>query len=167
MKRSVARSFLLPLVAGLLLAGCNKQGPEPPVVSAGDGAGAGAPAGEAASPRPLPPAPPLPEASPNAVAVGSALGAEGAVQSPLQAYGQSATVYASVPTAGHDAGDTITVYWTHSDGMVDKQERKPVPAGASYVNFSFSGADGMRQGAYNVQADVNDVPVGIADFNVE
>ena len=79
----------------------------------------------------------------------------------------SDTVYASVPTAGHAPGETVTVYWTHQDGGLDKEESKPIPAGAAYVNFSFAGTDGMRAGDYNVQADVADVPVGIVDFTVE
>ena len=121
MKRSVAWSSLVPLCAVLLLGGCNKQGPEPPHVPVDDAAADGSVDG--ALPRaPLPEPPPLPEAAPNAVAVGSALGANGAVQSPKRAYAVADTVYASVPTAGRTPGDSVTVYWTHEDGGVDKEE---------------------------------------------
>lgn len=166
MRRPAAWS-LLPMCAVLLAAGCNKQGPEPPHVPIEqEAAGTGSQDGPAVR-APAPEPPPLPEAAPNAVAVGSALGANGAVQSPKRSYAVSDTVYASVPTAGHAPGDTVTVYWTHEDGGVDKDESKPIAAGTSYVDFSFSSADGMRAGAYNVQADVNDVPVGLVDFRVE
>ena len=50
---------------------------------------------------------------------------------------------------------------------MDKEETQEIPAGAAYVNFAFSGADGMRAGRYNVQADVADMPVGLVDFTVE
>lgn len=166
MKRPVAWSPLLPLCAALLVAGCNKQGPEPPHVPIEEDAQA-ADAASDTRPVPAPEPPPLPEATPNAVAVGSALGSNGAVQAPKRSYAVADTVYASVPTAGHAPDDSVTVYWTHEDGGVDKEETKPVPAGAAYVNFSFSEADGMRAGDYNVQVDVNDVPVGLVDFTVE
>ncbi|HET8818181.1 MAG TPA: hypothetical protein VFM73_01385 [Xanthomonadaceae bacterium] len=164
MKRSVAWSFLLPLCAVLVAAGCNKQGPEPRVAQDTE-APAGQPGDGTSAPVAEPP--PLPEATPNAVAVGSELGANGAVQAPRPSYGLTDTVYASAPTAGHSPGDTVTVWWTHEDGIADKDESKPLPANADYVNFSFSSADGMRAGAYNVQVDVNGMPVGIADFTVE
>lgn len=167
MKRPVAWSSLFPLCAVLLAAGCNKQGPVPPHVPIEDAAPAGDATGDTAARTPAPEPPPLPEAAPNAVAVGSSLGGNGAVQAPKRSYAVSETVYASVPTAGHAPGDTVTVYWTHEDGGVDKDESKPIPPGAAYVNFSFSGADGMRAGDYNVQADVNDMPVGLVDFTVE
>lgn len=167
MKRSVAWSSLLPVVAVLLLAACNKQGPEAPYVAVDDAARVDPTSVDGRLP-PIPaPAPRLPEASPNAVAVGSAVGTNGAVQAPKQTYALGDTVHASVPTAGLGADDTVTVYWTHSDGSVDKDENKPVPAGAGYVNFSFSSEDGLRAGDYNVQADVNDEPVGLVDFSVE
>lgn len=168
MKRPLAWPCLLPLVAALSLAACNKQGPEPPHVAAEDMEAVDDASVDGRLPRDPPPEPPpLPEASPNAVAVGSALGTNGAVQAPKRAYTLEDTVHASVPTAGLGADDVVTVYWTHSDGSVDKDEDKPVPAGAAYVNFSFSAEDGLRAGDYNVQADVNDEPVGLVDFSVE
>lgn len=164
MNRFATWSTLLSVGLLLALPACNKQGPE----SAADAVDVEA-SGEAvvAEPEALPPPPPLPEASPNAVAVGSALAGNGAVQAPKAGYATSETVYASVPTSGRAQGDTVTVYWTHEDGKVDKQEQKQLDAGVDYVNFAFSGADGMRAGEYNVQADVNNVPVGIADFTVQ
>lgn len=168
MKRPPAWSSLLPLLAMLVLAACNKQGPEPPYVAEEDVQAVDDTAVEGRLPRDPPPEPPpLPEASPNAVAVGSALGDNGAVQAPKRTYAMADTVYASVPTGELGADDTVTVYWTHADGSVDKDESKPVPAGAAYVNFSFSAEDGLRAGDYNVQADVNDQPVGLVDFTVE
>lgn len=170
MKRSATWSSLVPLVplcVVLAAAGCNKQGPEPPVVqetadaSATDGRTADEPAPVVQAP------PPLPEAATNALAVGSALGGNGSVQAPRSTYALADTVYASMPTSGHSPGDTVTIWWTHEDGAVDKDESKPLPAGEDYVSFSFSGADGMRAGDYNAQVDVNGMPVGFVDFTVE
>lgn len=166
MRRPAAWS-LMPICAFLLATGCNKQGPEPPHVPS-EQAAAGSDSIDGPADRPPPPEPPpLPEAAPNEVAVGSALGDNGAVQAPKRSYAVSDTVHASVPTAGHAPGDTVTVYWTHEDGGVDKDESRPIGTGSSYASFSFSSADGMRAGDYNVQVDVNDVPVGLVDFTVE
>lgn len=168
MKRSIAWSSALSVVAVLLLAACNKQGPEAPYVAEDDVVPVDPTSVDGQMPRTPPPEPPpLPEASPNAVAVGSALGTNGAVQAPKPTYAPGDTVHASVPAAGLGASDTVTVYWTHADGGVDKDENKQVPPGAAYVNFSFAADDGMRAGDYNVQVDVNDQPVGLVDFSVE
>ena len=68
-------------------------------------------------------------------------------------------------SAAGRAGAIARVYWTYQDGTSDKEEEKPVAG--DIVNFSFSQADGMQPGAYNVQIDIDDVPVGIADFQVQ
>ena len=117
--------------------------------------------------RQPPPPPPLPDASPNAVAVGSAVGANGAVTTQLASYAAGETVYASVPTAGHSPGDSVRIYWTNAKGLTDKEEEKEVAQGQAYVTFEFSQADGMQPGPYNAQVDINDTPVGIVDFTVQ
>lgn len=100
------------------------------------------------------------------VAVGSALGAEGAVANAKPAYAATDTVYASVPVGGYAAKD-VAIYWFASNGTSLKEERKPIPAGAKFVNFSLSQADGMKPGTYTAQADIGDTPVGMADFTVK
>lgn len=105
--------------------------------------------------------------APETIAVGSALTDDGEVQSAKPVYAVADTVYVSMPTAGHDPGETIQVYWSNAKGMTDKQESKVVVAGEPHANFAFSAADGMAPGIYTVQVDIGDVPVGIVDFRVE
>lgn len=100
----------------------------------------------------------------DAVIVGSALGPDQAATAPKPSYGTADTVYASASSAGR-SGAVARVYWTYQDGTSHKEEEKPVDG--DVVSFAFSQADGMRAGAYNVQIDIDDVPVGIADFNVQ
>jgi hypothetical protein len=100
----------------------------------------------------------------DAVIVGSALGPDQAATAPKPSYTTADTVYASASSAGR-AGAIARVYWTWQDGTSHKEEEKPVDG--DVVSFGFSQADGMRAGAYNVQIDIDDVPVGIADFQVQ
>ena len=105
--------------------------------------------------------------SADAVTVGKAVGADGAVTTIVTTYSVADTVYASIPTSGHAPGSDVHVYWSYQDGSSHKEERKPIPSGDKYVNFHFSKADGLRVGKYTVQFDVAEVPVGIVDFSVQ
>ena len=158
------KAVILPSVAvlalALLISGCSEQA---------------APAPAAAAPDPAPVAQPVVEAPPvqsteptvvaaDAVTIGSALGPDQAAISPKPAYAVSDTVHASA-SAGGRAGGVARAYWTYQDGTSHKEEEKPVTG--DVVSFDFSQADGMQAGAYNVQIDIDDVPVGIADFQVQ
>ncbi|WP_447585095.1 hypothetical protein [Pseudoxanthomonas mexicana] len=103
----------------------------------------------------------------DAVMVGSAVGADGAVSAAKSAYATSDTVYASVPVGGYPPGKEVAMYWFSSKGGSIKDERKPIPAGAKFVNFSLGKADGLVAGSYTAQADIDDNPVGMADFSVK
>lgn len=103
----------------------------------------------------------------DAVAVGSALTADGAAAAPKPAYAMGDSVHASVPVGGYAPGTEVAVYWFSPDGASVKMERKPIPAGARFVNFGFGRADGMAAGRYTAQIDIDDVPVGMVDFAVE
>lgn len=105
--------------------------------------------------------------SADAVAVGKAVGPNGAVSAAKAVYSIDDTVHASIPTGGHAAGSEALIYWTFQDGSSHKEERKRIEAGAEYVNFAFSRADGMKTGKYSVQVDVAEKPVGIVDFSVQ
>lgn len=101
------------------------------------------------------------------VMVGSAVGPDGAVSAAKQSYAASDTVYASVPVGGYAPGKEVAIYWFSSKGSSVKDERKPIPAGAKFLNFSLSKADGMEAGSYTAQVDIDDAPVGMADFTVK
>lgn len=105
--------------------------------------------------------------SADAVTVGKAVGPDGGVTTSMAKYSVNDTVYASIPTSGRAPLSDVSVYWSYQDGTSHKQERKQIPSGEKYVNFSFAKADGLRPGKYTVQVDVGDVPVGIMDFSVQ
>ncbi|WP_152984205.1 hypothetical protein [Stenotrophomonas nitritireducens] len=105
--------------------------------------------------------------SKDAVLVGSALNTDGAVSAAKPEYAVGDTVYASVPVGGHAPGKEVAIYWFSEKGASIKNERKPILAGANFVSFSLSKADGMEAGGYTVQADIGDAPVGMADFTVK
>lgn len=160
----------LALIASLvLLAACGKDQPAPAVDTASTAAAEAAKqqaANSAAAVAPKPEQLPV-EVRADAIAAGDAVGDNGAVSSAKTSYSVGDTVYASMPVRGHAAGAEAGVYWTYQDGNTHKEERKPIPAGAEFMNFQFSRADGMKPGKYNVQIDVDLKPVGIVDFKVD
>ena len=101
----------------------------------------------------------------DAVAVGSALGQDGRAAAPKSAYTLADTIHATASVGAAGPGSTAHVYWTFENGMTVKEEDKP--ATGAIVSFSLSAADGMKPGRYNVQIDLDGVPVGIADFVVQ
>lgn len=155
-------ALLCSIVLSMALSACGDK----PADTSTTGDNASAPAFEppAASPAPTP-HPPEPPATPNAVTVGSALSPDQAAITPKPAYATTDTVYASASTPGKPAGATATVYWTYQDGVAHKQEDKKISG--DRVSFKFGRTDGMKAGHYNVEIDINDVPVGIADFTVQ
>lgn len=105
--------------------------------------------------------------SDNAIAVGSEVSAEGKVVATKPVYGLDDTVHASVPVGGYPAGKTVTIYWFGGDGQSVKSESRQTAGGESFVSFALRQADGMKAGAYSAQVDIEDIPVGMADFKVQ
>ncbi|MBW3551556.1 MAG: hypothetical protein KY442_12405, partial [Proteobacteria bacterium] len=103
----------------------------------------------------------------DAIAVGSSIGADMAVDARKQRYTTGDTIYVSIPTGEFDPGSQAKVYWTFEDGTTEKEETQDIPAGAEHLHFELSAEDGLRAGDYNVQVDVSGQPVGIVDFSVE
>lgn len=160
------RIILTAGALGLLLAACGGQEPEEATI---------APVAE----QPAPTAPGAPPSLPDpgagqttviasdSVAVGHVVGADGAVTAGKAAYGTGDTVYASVPVGGYPPSAEVAIYWFGANGTSVKEERKPIAAGARYMSFPLSAADGMTPGRYTVQVDIADMPVGMADFVVQ
>jgi len=103
----------------------------------------------------------------DSVMVGSALGPDGAVSAAKPGYSTADTVHVSVPVGGYAPGKEVAIYWFSGKGTSIKNERKPIPAGAKFVNFSLGKADGMVADSYIAQVDIDDMPVGMADFTVK
>lgn len=119
-----------------------------------------------------PPAPVMPKAqipttvAADAVTVGNAMQGDVAVKSVAAQFSTGDTVYASASVRGKPAGADASVYWTYQDGNAHKQETKKL-SGQQTIWFSFTKADGMKPGKYNVEIDVDMKPVGIADFQIK
>lgn len=164
------------VMLAMVLAGCGRDSAsedddlfaETPVAGQAD-APTATQSASPSSPRPSSSAPAL-EATvlqDGVLAVGSAVGANGAVNAVKASYAIGDTIHASVPTKGHPPGAQVAIYWFYQDGSSKKDEQKVIPAGAEYVSFTLSKADGMVPGQYNAQVDIGDAPVGIVGFTVE
>lgn len=152
----------------LVLSACNKPAPEATTTPADSAA---ATTTQPRTPEILPATPPpdavMPvEVKADAIAVGSALGANQAVTAAKPIYAAGDTIYVSMPTKGRAAGANAHVYWTAAQtGLSVKEEDKKLSG--DYVNFQIAKADGLKPGNYNVEIDVSDKPVGIVEFKVQ
>lgn len=143
---------LTTTLAVLVLAGCNRQGPEVPrgvddnksVDDYGDGV------------QPV-------VVNPNAAKVGSAVDDQGAISTPATELSIGQTVYISVPTKyGRKTGDRLEIFWFHDDGRSRKDDRKVI-AGPNTV-FELIAKDA---GPYNVEVDANGRPIALVQFTIK
>ena len=167
-----ARHVGLSLWLVLGLAACRQEGLDPEDAALLEQAGqateqAGADAAVAAATPAAPQSVHATVLSDNAVAVGSEVSAEGKVVAAKPVYGLGDTIHASVPVAAYPAGKTVTIYWFGGDGQSVKTDSRETKAGEAFVSFTLRQADGMKAGAHSAQVDVDDVPVGMADFTVQ
>lgn len=175
------RKLALLGALALVLSACGKEGSEDEVDQAAPGTAAGTPAtpGTAAAQR-APASTPQPgtQSSPvepvvqsvnvaaDAVTVGNSLQGERVVKATRAQFSLADTVYASASIRAKP-GSEVMVYWTYvKDGTSLKQETKKLVGGEQTILFSFAKADGMKPGKYNVEIDVNMVPIGITDFQI-
>jgi hypothetical protein len=164
------RLLLCTTFAALALAACGEEKIDVPEV-AGDGASTTEAAGSA-SPQPAAVAAKgasvqvveAVEVSADAVHVGTSVDSQQAATGAKKVYTSGDIVHASIDTRAHP-GTTATVYWSDQSGIAVKTEKKAISG--THVAFLFSRADGMKPGNYNVGIDVDDVPVGLADFKVQ
>lgn len=159
-------SALFVIAACLALGACRKDEPAP-VDPAATEVVEDLPPGQPPTPPIEPPADAVMPVtvSADAVAVGSSQGPDQMATTPKASYALGDTVYASARTGNYPKGAIARVYWTYSDGVSHKEEEKKISG--DVIDFSFTQADGMKAGKYNVEIDVNDVPVGIVDFVVK
>ena len=137
-------------LALLLVAGCNRQGPELPTGVEQDSAdsdinGVGTYI-----------------IDPNAAFVGSAVDAAGEIATPAREFSPGQTVYISVPSKGRKLGSELEIFWFHADGISRKEERKRIEG--AFTVFEFQPSD---TGKYNTEVDVSGRPVGLVEFEVK
>ncbi len=147
------------LFATLALAGCKKKDETamtPP------------PASEPATPAPMPSEPaPMPTATTmtvSSVDLGSAIGADNHVASPMTSFAKTDAIHASVATDG--PGGNLTARWTMGDKVVNSQD-KVVPAGPQVTEFSISKPDGWPLGHYKLEVMMDGNAVQTREFDVK
>ena len=147
------------LFATLALAGCKKKDETamtPP------------PASEPATPAPMPSEPaPMPTATAMTVStvdLGSAIGADNRIASPMTSFAKTDSIHASVATDG--PGGNLTARWTMGDKVVNSQD-KVVPAGPQVTEFSISKPDGWPLGHYKLEVMMGGNPVQTREFDVK
>ncbi len=161
---------VLALCAALVLTACNEGAEERVDAQAPSGtttAGQQAPETATLPAKPGPDSLLPAEVSDSAVTIGTSVANDRAVKSAQAQFSTSDTVYASASVRGKP-GASVSVYWTYQDGTTHKEETRELKAGGTQpVAFSFTKADGMIPGKYNVQIDEDMTPVGIADFVIK
>lgn len=172
-----AKHVALSLVLMLCLAACAQEGLDPEDAALLEGASRPQQADSTAAPSAPASASPAGYTAPtkaktvvladNAIAVGSAVSAEGKVSAAKPVYALDDTIYASVPVGGQAPGKAVTIYWFGAGGVSVKSETRQVASGEPFVTFTLKRADGLKAGAYSAQVDIDDVPAGMVDFAVQ
>lgn len=170
------RTLLITTILALSLVGCGNSDESRDLAEieaaqageniSGTADGATAPANEPAVATASPPIMPV-EVSSDAFKIGTAIGPDGSASGAKSSFNLNDTLHASVPVSGRPAGTEVKIYWSYQDGSSHKEEAKKVTAGAKYLTFDFSKANGMKPGSYMVQLDVNGTPAGILDIVVK
>ncbi len=145
------------LFATLALAGCKKK----------DETAMNPPVSEPAATTPAEPAPmPAPAAAMtvSTVDLGSSIGADNRVASPMTSFAKTDSIHASVATDG--PGGNLTAKWTMGDQVVNSQD-KVVPAGPQVTEFSISKPDGWPLGHYKLQVMMDGNAVQTREFDVK
>lgn len=102
----------------------------------------------------------------DALALGRALGPNGDVAERVSTFTMDDTVHVVFSSAGRAPGMPVTVFWTYQDGRTHHEERGPLQAG-EFAHYEFGRLKGMQPGKYNVEVQIANRPIGIADFVVQ
>lgn len=113
---------------------------------------------------------PMPSAatlSVSGVDLGTAVGADNRIASPVTTFAGRDTIHASVATDGSGSGSTVTTRWTFQDGQVVHEEKKSVTTtGPAMHDFSISKPDGFPVGRYKLEVMVDGTTVQTREFEV-
>lgn len=122
-------------------------------------------------PMPVEPAPaPMPSSetiSVSGIDLGTSVGGDNRIASPMTTFAGRDTIHASVSTDGSATGSTITTRWVFQDGQVVHEEKKTVTTtGPAVHDFTISKPDGFPVGKYKLEVMVDDTTMQRRDFEV-
>ena len=146
------------LAGSIALVGCKKK--EEPVITP--------PAAETPAPAPTEPAPaPAATTTVSSVDLGNAIGADNKIASPISTISTSDKIYASVASAGPNAGK-LSAKWTHIDSnQTVHEESKDIPAGPQVTQFEISKPDGWPAGKYKLEVSLDGAVVQTREYEVK
>lgn len=153
------------LFASLAITGCKKKEEAAEAPPAASEPATTPPPAEAPVPETPAPAPaPATTMTVASVDLGSAIGADNRVSTPMTSFAKTDTIHASVATDG--PGGNLTAKWTMGDKIVDTQD-KVVAAGPQVTEFSVSKPDGWPVGHYTLQVMQGGNVVQTREFDVK
>ena len=158
-------SIAAALLASLAITGCKKTEEAAEAPPAASEPATTPPPAEAPIPEtPAPTTAPATTMTVASVDLGSAVGADNRVSTPMTSFAKTDTIHASVATDG--PGGNLTAKWTMGDKIVDTQD-KTVPAGPQVTEFSVSKPDGWPAGHYTLQVMQGGNVVQTREFDVK
>jgi hypothetical protein len=125
----------------------------------------------AEAPPPVAPVPaPAPAVVPfgvKSVQLGSSIGPDKRVPTPMSTFAKGDTIYASVATDGAAPTVTLSARWTYGDGQpVNESSETISPTGPAVTEFHISKPDGWPAGSYKVEIRANGAVLGSQQFTV-
>jgi len=101
------------------------------------------------------------------VSLGSSIGADKRVASPISVFAKSDTIYASVATEGTSPSVTLAARWTYQgDQLVSESSQTIAPTGPAVTEFHIAKPDGWPAGSYRVEISANGAVAGSQEFSV-
>jgi len=101
------------------------------------------------------------------ISLGSSIGADKRVASPMSVFAKSDTIYASVATEGASPSVTLAARWTYEgDQLVNESSQTIAPTGPAVTEFHIAKPDGWPAGRYRVEISAKGAVVGSQEFSV-
>ena len=176
MAHSTTRLLAVALFASAALVGCKQKTDETVPPATTPSTTASDTSLPPAAPAPMPSTPTTPAPATGAVVsdvqLGTSVGADNRVASPMTSFGTKDTLYASITTAANATG-TLGARWSYlgADGNaapteVDTQTKDLAGATATTHEFHVSKPDGWPAGKYRVEITHDGNVVQTRDFDV-
>lgn len=173
MAHPTARILAVALLASTSLVACKKREETPPPVTTAPASTTPDTSLPPAEPAPMPTTPaPTTAGAVSDLQLGTSVGADNRVGTPMTSFGTKDTLYASVTTAANATGK-LGARWSYlgKDGMaapteVDTQTKDLTGGSATTHEFHVSKPDGWPAGKYRVEITQDGNVVQTRDFDV-